>query len=234
MKYVTKILLFLFVPTIAVAVLAAVFGFDSTGEFVQATIEEILPFGNVVSVVIGKYAPITVGKPYSFYLLMIDVMKMLITSCLFTFTVRLASILTGIDDKKRVLFPIVQCIVSVFLAALAGFMIEKLQTLLEEKFGNVLSVLSILLIAALVVAIWVAFMHARGGFAFNLIFSYLIARKLIPSVIINTATYIFLSVMLICLTNDELSSAVMPIALMIYGMAILVSTLFEKHIPIGN
>ena len=77
-------------------------------------------------------------------------------------------------------------------------------------------------------------MHARGGFAFNLIFSYLIARKLIPSVIINTATYIFLSVMLICLTNDELSSAVMPIALMIYGMAILVSTLFEKHTPIGN
>lgn len=228
MKYVWKLLLFIFVPVFAVFLLTSLLGFDSTSEMIKALIEDIIPFGNLIAHIIDKYQAITIGKAMTATMILNDILKTVISAFLFTFVMRFVNLIIGITSKSPVVYFFAECLVSIFLAIISSFIQDHLHNVLSSTIGNAGSLLAQLLLAFILGCLWFGIMRA-GGFAAGTVLFYLFSRKLVPMMLRSVSSFVVVSVTLIVISSDQLSASVLPLVFVIYGLIMLVSSVFENR-----
>ncbi len=228
MRYIWKLILLIFVPVFAVYLLTSLLGFDSTSEMIKALIEEIIPFGNVIAKLIDGYQSISIGKTLTVTMITNDILKTIIASFLFTFVMRFVNLIIGITSKSPVVYFLTECLVAVLLAIVSSFAQEYLHNFLAANIGNIGSFIVQTIIAGGLGTVWFVIMLA-GGFSAGSVMWYLISRKLIPMMVRVVSSFVMVSVVLIIISSDQLSSAVLPLVIMIYGLLMLVTSVFEKR-----
>ncbi len=226
-RFISKMIMVLVIPILVVSALAASFGFNSIFEMLKSLVENVLPFGNVVADIMSYHYNVQIGKDITVLLVISDVIKALISSVLFTLFVSVIPAIFPVMSKKAVPFFFLKTLLAILVALVSGFVLDRLEDKLSEFTYKTVPVMFFIIIFVICSYYWFRHMILHG-FKLGFAATYFLTGKLIPSLLRTVAIYACLSMTIIIITDKSLSMAFMPIVILIFGIAMVISSVFEN------